>query len=257
MVPRGRDKRDAKYWWGRSGGDRRGFWLLIVAAFLKSWLWLAYRRDWSGMRHVPMTGGVILACNHISQADPLAVAHFVYNTGRNPSFLAKASVFKVPVAGKLIKWTGQIPVYRGGADAIKSLDAALERVRAGGSVIFYPEGTTSRQPEHWPMRGRTGVARLALETGVPVVPMIVWGPQRVYDPVRRKLRLRLRSPVVVTAGPPVDLSRWEGAEPTTDTLNAVTDAIMNRIREQLAEVRGEAAPPLYDPKAAKQSRKES
>lgn len=256
-MSKGKDKLDAKYWWSRSGGDRRGFWLLVVAAFLKTFLWLVYRRTWSGMRHVPMTGGVILACNHISQADPLAVAHFVYNTGRNPSFLAKDGVFKVPVAGKLIKWTGQIPVYRGGADAIKSLDAALERVNAGGSVIFYPEGTTSKQPEHWPMKGRTGVARLALETGAPVVPMVVWGPQRVFDPVRKKFRFGLRNPATVVAGEPVDLSTWRGAEPTTETLSAMTDAIMIRIRDQLAAVRGQTPPELYDPKAAKQTRKES
>src|SRR5690606_29144274 len=104
---------------------------------------------------------------------------------------------KVPVAGKLIKWTGQIPVYRGGTDAIKSLHAAIQRVTGGGSVIFYPEGTTSKQPEHWPMKGRTGVARLALETGAPVIPMTVWGPQRIFDPVRKKFRFGLRNPATV------------------------------------------------------------
>ncbi|MGH8877654.1 MAG: lysophospholipid acyltransferase family protein [Stackebrandtia sp.] len=218
---------------------------------IKSFLWFSFRRSWSGMRHVPMKGGVILACNHISQADPLAVAHWAYNTGRNPSFLAKASVFKIPVVGKLIGLAGQIPVYRGGADAAKSLQAAISRVDNGGSVIFYPEGTTSKQPEHWPMRGRTGIARLVLETGAPVIPMTVWGPQRLYDPVRKKLKLRFRTPVTITAGPAVDLSRWKGAEPNAENLTGITDAIMLRIRDQLAELRGETAPPLYDMKAAK------
>ncbi|WP_147136885.1 1-acyl-sn-glycerol-3-phosphate acyltransferase [Stackebrandtia albiflava] len=210
---------------------------------------LMNRREWSGMRHIPLTGGAILACNHISQADPLSVAHYVYNSGRNPHFLAKDGVFKLPVFGPWIKATGQIPVYRGGADAVKSLYAAIEAVRDGQVVTFYPEGTTTREPDLWPMRGRTGIARLALETGVPVIPVTVWGPHHIYNPVTRRVRLRPRTAVNVTAGEPVDLSRWQGMEPSAAVLNEVTDAVMTRLRDQLARIRGEVPPPLYDPKA--------
>lgn len=246
-----RDRQDARYFGRRRGGDRRTFWLMVAVVLIKPVLLILNRRTWSGMRNVPMKGGVIFACNHISQADPLSVAHYVYNTGRNPRFLAKDGVFKLPVVGRIIEWTGQIPVYRGGADAIKSLHTAIEKVDNGFAVMFYPEGTTSKQPEHWPMRGRTGVARLALETGAPVIPLTVWGPHRLYDPIRKRLRLRPRTPVEVTAGPAVDLSEWEGAEPTLENLQAMTDAIMLVVRDQLARVRGEEAPPLYDHKVAK------
>ncbi|HZE40198.1 MAG TPA: lysophospholipid acyltransferase family protein [Stackebrandtia sp.] len=251
------DRNDAKYFRRRPGGDKAGFWLRLVAGILKPMLVLVTKRSWSGMRHVPMTGGVILACNHISQADPLPVSHYVFNTGRNPQFLAKDGVFKVPVAGKLIRWTGQIPVYRGGADAVKSLHAAIATVNRGEPVVFYPEGTTSKQPEHWPMRGRTGIARLVKETGAPVIPMTVWGPQDIFDPLTKKFRFPWRVPVTVTAGEAVDLSPWDDAPADSETLHAMTDAIMLRIRDQLAELRGEAAPPLYDFKAAKAAGEDS
>ncbi|MGH8791396.1 MAG: lysophospholipid acyltransferase family protein, partial [Stackebrandtia sp.] len=125
----------------------------------------------------------------------------------------------------------------------------------GSAVIFYPEGTTSKQPGHWPMRGRTGIARLAMETGAPVIPMTVWGPHRLFNPVTKKLRLRPRAPVTVVAGEPVDLSAFDGAEPDAETLEAMTETILLRIRDQLAEIRGEEPPPLYDLKAAKAAEK--
>lgn len=242
---------DVKYWGRRPGGDRCGFWLRTAVVVVKPTMMLMYRRTWSGMRNIPLTGGAILAVNHISQADPISVAHYVYNSGRNPQFLAKDGVFKVPVFGPWIKATGQIPVYRGGADAVKSLHAAIEAVKGGEAVIFYPEGTTTKEPDHWPMRGRTGVARLALETGAPVVPVTVWGPHRLFNPITGKLRLRPRTPVTITAGEPVDLSAWRDQPITTNSLTEVTDAVMLRLRDQLAHVRGEEPPPLYDHRTAK------
>lgn len=249
---------DAWYFGRRPDNERRTFWLMVAVAVVKPTMMVMFRRHWSGMRHVPRSGGVIFAVNHISQTDPLPVAHYVYNSGRNPHFLAKDGVFRIPVLGKLIGWTGQIPVYRGGSDAIKSLHAAIEAVDAGQSIIFYPEGTTSKQPEHWPMRGRTGVARLALETGAQVIPVSVWGPHRLFNPITKKWRPRLRTKVRIAAGVPVDLSKWEGeGEPTLETLEEVTETIMLRVRDQLAEIREETPPPLYDYKAHKSSRKEA
>src|SRR5439155_16063690 len=115
----------------------------------------------------------------------------------------------------------QIPVRRGTTDAVKALDAAVEAVKAGDAVIIYVEGTTTKEPDLWPMRGKTGAARLWLATGAPVVPIVMWGPQQIFDPRTKKLRLRPRTPVTVVAGPPVDLSRWAGAAPTTQTLNEI------------------------------------
>jgi 1-acyl-sn-glycerol-3-phosphate acyltransferase len=222
-----------------------GFWRRLVVVTAKPVLTVLTRRDWSGMEHLPQTGGVILVASHISHADPLVYAHFIYDAGRWPQFLAKQSLFEVPVFGSVLRHVRQIPVRRGTIDAVKALEAAITAIKAGDGVIIYPEGTTTKQPELWPMRGKTGAARLALITGAPVVPLVTWGPERIFDPRTAKLRLRPRMPVTVVAGPPIDLSRWAGAAPTKAVLEEMTDTIMLRLREMIAEVRGAQAPPIF------------
>jgi 1-acyl-sn-glycerol-3-phosphate acyltransferase len=217
---------------------RLGFWRRVAVVLVKPPLWLLTRRSWRGGEHLPADGGLIVVATHISHADPLVVAHFVYDAGRWPQFLAKQSVFDVPGFGWLLRRWRQIPVRRGTVDAAKSLDAAVGAVKAGDAVVIYPEGTTTRDPELWPMKGRTGVARLWLSTGAPVVPVVTWGSQAIFDPRTRKLRLRPRTPVTVAAGPPIDLSGYRGAN-----LPEITDAVMMRLRDLLAEVRGEQPPP--------------
>lgn len=224
-------------------GRRLGFWRRFTVAVIKPGLTLMSRRTWSGMEHVPKAGGAILVANHVSHADPFACAHFVYDAGRWPQFLAKASLFEVAALGWFLRKVRQIPVYRGTADAVRALQAAIEAVRAGDAVIIYPEGTTTREPDLWPMRGKTGVARLWLATGAPVIPIVMWGPQRIFDPRTDRLRLRPRTPITVVARPPLDLSRWAGAEPTSAVLNEITEEVMLRLRDILAELRGSTPPP--------------
>jgi 1-acyl-sn-glycerol-3-phosphate acyltransferase len=224
-----------------------GFWRRFVVVTVKPALSVLTKRTWSGMEHVPPTGGVILVASHISHADPLVYAHFLYDAGRWPQFLAKKSLFEVPLLGSLLRHVRQIPVQRGSIDAVKALEAAIAAVRSGDGVIFYPEGTTTKEPDLWPMRGKTGAARLALLTGAPVVPMVTWGPERIFDPRTKALRVRPRMPVTVVAGPPVDLSKWAGAAPTKAVLHEMTEAIMQRLREMVAEVRGAEAPPIFEP----------
>jgi 1-acyl-sn-glycerol-3-phosphate acyltransferase len=224
-----------------------GLWRRFAVGVVKPSMLVLTRHTWAGQEHVPTTGGVILVANHISHADPLAIAHFVYEAKRWPSFLAKDSLFAVPVLGALLRAVGQIPVKRGTTDAAKALDAAVDWLRRGESLIIYPEGTTTREPDLWPMRGKTGIARLWLSTRVPVVPLVTWGPQRMYDPRTEKLRLRFRTPVTVVAGPPLDLSRWAGASADSRTLNDLTEHIMLRLRDMVAEVRGGTPPPLFSP----------
>lgn len=226
---------------------RLSIWQRFAVAVVKPPLTVMTRRDWSGMEHVPRSGGAILVANHMSHADPLICAHFVYDSGRWPQFLAKASVFDVPVIGWLLHRVRQIPVTRGTVDAVKALQAATAAIEAGDAVIFYPEGTTTKEPDLWPMKGKTGAARLALQTGAPVIPIVMWGPERLFDPRTKKIRLRPRTPVTVVAGPPVDLSKWAGAEPTTATLHEMTDEIMLRLRDILAEIRGGTPPELWSP----------
>ncbi|MER5454037.1 lysophospholipid acyltransferase family protein [Micromonospora sp. NPDC002389] len=227
------------------GRRRLGFWRRFAVVLVKPVVTVWTRRTWRGMEHLPQDGPVIIVANHISHADPLVSAHFVYDAGRWPQFLGKASVFKVPVVGWILQRCRQIPVERGSVDAAKSLEALVKALNEGAAVIIYPEGTTSREPDLWPMKGKTGAARLALTTGAPVVPVAMWGPEQIFDPRRARLNPRPRIPVSVVAGPPVDLSRWAGAAPSRAVLEEMTDVIMLRVRDLLAEIRGGTPPPLW------------
>jgi 1-acyl-sn-glycerol-3-phosphate acyltransferase len=228
---------------------RLGFWQRTAVFLILPVLQLWTRRTWTGQENVPPSGGVIIAPNHISHFDPLVVAHFVYGAGRWPRFLAKASVFQVPLVGAFLRKVQQIPVERGSVEAVKSLDALVDALQQGGAVIIYPEGTTTREPDLWPMRGKTGAARLALLTGAPVIPVAHWGAQQVFDPRTKKFSLRPRIPIAVTAGKPVDLSRWQGEAPTRAVLDQMTDAIMTDVRDLLGEIREAEPPPLFQPPA--------
>jgi 1-acyl-sn-glycerol-3-phosphate acyltransferase len=204
-----------------------------------------FKRDWQGMEHIPADGGFITAVNHNSYLDPLSYAHFQYNTGRVPRFLAKAGLFKSGFVGLMMRGTGQIPVYRETTDAATAFRAAVAAIDRGECVAFYPEGTLTRDPEMWPMQGKTGAARVALQTMVPVIPVAQWGANEAAPPYAKEKKLRLfpRKTLRVQAGPPVDLSEFYGKEPTAEVLRVVTERIMAAITEQLAELRGEKAPP--------------
>ena len=226
---------------------RLGFWRRLAWLVVKPPMLLLTRRDWRGAEHLAGEGGMILVANHLSYADPLVAAHFVYDAGRWPQFLAKAELFRVPVLGRLLHLVRQIPVERGTADAARALAAAVAAIKAGDAIIIYPEGTITHQPDLWPMRGKTGVARLWLATGAPVVPVVMWGPQRIVHPRTRRVRLRPRIPVTVVAGPPIDLSAFRGAAADSATLSAITEVVMQRVADLLGEIRGDTPPPLSPP----------
>ena len=224
---------------------RLGFWRRLTVMLVKPVLTVMTRRDWRGMERIPQQGPAILVANHNSHADPLVLAHYVYDAGRWPRFLAKSTLFDITVIGPLLKAVDQTPVYRGTADAGAALDAAVSTIKAGHVVLIYPEGTTTKEPDLWPMRGKTGVARLWLTTGAPVVPIVTWGSATLFDPRARKLRPVPRTPVTVVTGLPIDLSAWEGRSPTVATLQEITEHIMLTLRDMLAEIRGGTPPPLW------------
>jgi 1-acyl-sn-glycerol-3-phosphate acyltransferase len=209
------------------------------------------KRDWRGTEHIPQTGGCILVSNHVSEVDPIPFAHFVYDNGRLPRFLGKAEVFAVPVVGRILRSAGQIPVYRKSADASKAYSAAVAAVRAGECVIVYAEGTITRDPGLWPMVGKSGAARIGLETQCPVIPCAQWGPNELLAPYARKPNIFPRKLMRIRAGAPVDLADLQGKKLTPEVLRDATGRIMTDITTLLEEVRGEQAPTVrFDPKIA-------
>ena len=232
-----------------------GFWYGLAACVLKPLCWAFTRPDWRGVEHVPERGGVVLAANHISHADPVVLADYVvYGTGRIARFMAKSTLFRGrgPVA-RVMRGAAQIPVYRGTSDASLALRDAVAALHAGECIVIYPEGTVSVDPGKWPMVGKTGTARLALLSGAPVVPVAQWGAQDILDTYRTgRLRLLPRHRVVLQAGPPVDLSAYEGRELTAEVLRGATDAVMDAITTLLEGLRGEQRPPqVHDSGAAR------
>lgn len=219
----------------------------IVAGIVRPLMMLFTRRDWRHGERLRLPGGIIVCSNHISNFDPMSLAHFMHDNGRPPRFLAKAEIFKVKVIGPIIRAAGQIPVYRGTSDAANALREAEAAVLAGEAIAIYPEGTHTNDPQLWPMTGLTGAARLALATGAPVVPVAQWGAQEVIPRWSKGLNLHRRHVMHVIAGEPVDLSEFKGQPVDTALLQRATARIIDDITALLEQLRGVPAPqPRWD-----------
>jgi 1-acyl-sn-glycerol-3-phosphate acyltransferase len=216
------------------------------------------KRDWQGFQHFPRKGGVLVAANHLSYADWPAMALFVHQARRYPAFMIKSSAFDVKFIGTLLRGCGQLPVRRGEADAANVLKVAEQALADGECVVIYPEGTATRDPEQWPMLAKTGVARLALATRVPVVPVAQWGAQDILPYGTTKPHLWPRKTVRMLAGPPVDLTKFEGQPFTRDVLRGATNAIMADVATLLGELRG-GQPPAepYHPAVARRAARQA
>ena len=226
---------------------------VVVAGIVRPVMNLLMRKKWLGLEKLP-PGGFIAAPNHCTEIDPLVVGHMLYNQKRMPRFLAKAGLFKVPVLGFVLRATKQIPVERSTSGANRSLQIAKEVVDEGGAIIIYPEGTLTRDPELWPMKGHTGAARMALESGIPVVPIAHWGAHELLPRYAKRMYLFPRKTSRLVVGDPVDLSAFAGRPLDKATLTEATNVIMEAITELLATLRG-GQPPLVccDPAAHNQS----
>ena len=214
-----------------------------VARIVRPVLFATTRPRWSGTEHLPASGGFIAAANHMTNIDPLTFAHFLYDNGYAPKVLAKSSLFTVPVVGPVLRATGQIPVHRNTADAGRSLAAAIQALAAGECVAVFPEGTLTREPDLWPMAGKTGIARLALTTRAPVIPIAQWGAQDLLGRYSAVPKPFPRKKVTVVAGPAVDLDDLYDRPQDTVLLRTATERVMTAITELLEEIRGEQAPP--------------
>lgn len=201
------------------------------------------KREWKGTEYLDVDdGGIIVAGNHISWFDPLVIAHVLWNNDRPPRFLAKESVFRVPVVGAVITSAGQIRVYRETSEAVAAVRDAITAVNKGECVVIYPEGTLTRDPGMWPMVGKTGAARIALATRRPVIPVAQWGAQEVIGPYRNEFKILPRKTMRVSVGPPVDLEDLYGRPLDSDTLREATARIIAAITALLAGIRGEVPP---------------
>jgi 1-acyl-sn-glycerol-3-phosphate acyltransferase len=231
-------------------GDEKGPWYRLAEAVLIPTNRLLTRREWSGLEHVPRTGGAVIAVNHISYVDPLTFAYFVNRAGRAVKYLGKAELFELRFGGgRVVAGTGQIPVYRGSESAASALRAAVAAVQNGECLIMHPEATITRDPDLWPMVGKTGTARVALTTGAPVIPVAQWGAHEILPPYGKRPHLFPRKTIHVKAGPPVDLSDLRGREQTIPLLREATDRIMAAITGLLEQIRGEPAPARrFDPR---------
>lgn len=221
----------------------------FVAFMLRPLLMGLTKRDWRGLENLPAEGGFVVSPNHISYADPLVFAHFMFDSGREAYFLGKDSLFGIPVVGWLLKKCGQIPVYRDSVAAADAYRAAVEAVRAGKAVGIFPEGTLTRDPDLWPMRGKTGAARVALETRCPLIPVAQWGAQEILPPYGHRPSVLPRKTVRMYAGPPVDLSDLYGRPIDTKVLREATDRLMESITVLLEVLREEKRPAEgFDPR---------
>jgi 1-acyl-sn-glycerol-3-phosphate acyltransferase len=211
---------------------------------------LFFKLRWRNLDRMPAPeqGGVIIAINHLSHADTTLMARLIWTSGRVPRFLIKAGVFDWPVIGRMMHGAGQIPVYRGTADASQSLHDAVDALARGEAVVIYPEGTTTKDPDNWPMLAKTGVGRLVLlSPDTPVVPVGQWGPHKMGGFSIKRVGRRRAS--YASVGEPLDMSRFRGKEPSATLLREITDEIMTAVRTEVAELRGEPAPAqFYVPK---------
>jgi len=222
----------------------------IAVPTVKPFLRVTTKQRWDGGDKIPETGGCILALNHVSHIDPLTAAHITWDYGRQSRYLAKSGLFKNKWLAAFLRAAGQIPVERATAGA-RAFDEAVKAVNAGELVVVYVEGSITKDPAGWPMVGKSGAARIALETGAPVIRVGQWGAQELLPAYSTKPHPFPRKTVRMKIGDPVDLSDLIPQEHTIPVVAEATHRIMDAIVDLVAEVRGEQRPAeLFDPRKA-------
>lgn len=219
----------------------RGFWFSFAIDLIWPFLATFTRLGWRTTAALP-PGGCLLAINHLSDADPIVDTAFVMAHRRLPRYLAKAELWRMPIIGKVLAGGGHIPVQRGMRSAAEAYRHAIDAVQRGECVVFYPEGTYTRDSGGWPMRGMNGIAKVALRSGVPVIPVAQWGNQQLLPPDGRRPKLWPRPRIELLAGEPVDLSRFVDQPLTRKNLDEATAEIMGAITRLLGEIRNDQPP---------------
>lgn len=205
----------------------------LARGLLTPWLTSWFRWHIEGTEHLPPEGPAIIASNHISYFDPLAVAWAIHRSGRRPRFLAKSGLFSVPLVGWVIRTARQIPVERGTRAAPQSLEAAEKALEGGEVLVVFPEGTTTTAPDLAPLKPKTGIARIALKTGISVIPCATWGGQWFWTK-HLGVKPGPGKDMWVRFGPPLSFKEFEGREEDRDAWQEVSAKIMEEISVLLA-----------------------
>lgn len=216
--------------------------LKAIASIVRPPLSLLTKRDYRGVENLAIDSGIVVCPNHISWFDPLVVAQFLWDNDRPPRFLGKASLFRIPFLGKIIRNAGQIPVYRNSHAAALSVNYSIASVKRGEAVVIYPEGTITRDPNLWPMSGKSGAVNVALSANVPLIPVAQWGAQEIMAPYQKKLNLFPIKTMKVIAGEPLDLDDLRGKPIDSEILKIGTARLMKEIAKLLGKLRNEEPP---------------
>jgi 1-acyl-sn-glycerol-3-phosphate acyltransferase len=198
----------------------------VIRAVLTLFRVLGFRLTIIGGENLPEVGGAVLACNHVSYLDFMFVGIPAHYRGRRlVRFMAKKSVFDNPVSGPLMRGMHHIPVDR--SAGLEAYRAAVDSLQSGELVGVFPESTISRA--FVPRALKSGAARMALESGVPLIPVIVWGAHRVWTSGRKPI-LRRGVPVVIEVGPAIELPDGASAAQVTALLREVMTAMAEKVQ---------------------------
>ncbi len=217
----------------------------LAHTILKPWLATWFKWTIEGVENIPRSGPALLAFNHIAYLDPLAAAYIVDKAKRIPRFLAKQELFEDKKISWVLKGAKQIPVKRGTADAPMALDNAFRALDEGELIVIFPEGTITKDPDLHPMEGKTGISRLALGSGVPVIPAALWGTANIWPKGYGK-RWRPGQDICVRVGKPMTFA---GRSDSPEEWHRVAGEIMDEISLLLASIRP-AVPDRRRPKKA-------
>ena len=214
-------------------GDLNGWWRFGIGVVTLIFLPL-FRVRHVGAGRVPASGPAILAANHVSAVDGVALALMTAcGPRRMVQFLVAAEFFRSRSFGWVLRLYEQIPLRRGHGD-VGALDDAVAAVRAGAVAGIFPEGKVNPDPEGDLQRGRRGVARIALASDAPVVPVGIWGTQVRWPHAGLRWVRPWRPTIVVVYGEPVEPS---GDPDSLEDVQAFTDVVMTAIAKQVAEAR--------------------
>jgi 1-acyl-sn-glycerol-3-phosphate acyltransferase len=214
-------------------GELNGWWRAGVA-FVGPLARLLFRLRFVDTERIPVRGSAILACNHISVMDgPLLALPPAKERGRSIRFLVAAEIFRAPVIGAALRAFRQIPIRRGQAD-VGALDEAIGTIRSGALAGIFPEGRVNPGDPSSMQRVRRGVARMALASGAPVIPVGIWGTHMRWPRGRLRLATPLRPVVAIAFGTPMTPS---GSADRLEDVDVLTAEIANAIRDQMHRAR--------------------